>query len=97
MKIRNRATGDKNSRYVVPIETCWAQKSSCAVMVKTTTRLDIARYVGNQRLTLRGDPIDDRAFHSLGVVGPRAAGALLNLLIDTNVSAQRLYYSQETY
>ena len=66
-------------------------------MVKTAARLDIARYMRSKRLTLRGDPIDDRALHSLGVVGPGTAGALLNLLVDTNVSARHVYYSQETY
>ena len=95
MKISNRAAGNKNSRYVVPIEACRAQESSCAVMVKTAAGLDVAGYVRSERLTLRGDPIDNRALHSLGVVGPSAAGTLLNLLVDTNVSARHVDYSQE--
>ena len=57
--------------------------------------LDVARYVRSEQLTLRGDPIDNQAFHSLGVVGPSTAGTLLNLLVDTNVSARHVDYSQE--
>ena len=49
-------------------------------MVKTATCLGIARYVRSQRLTLQGDPINDRTLHALGIVGPSAAGTLLNLL-----------------
>ena len=55
-------------------------------MVKTAARLGITRYVRSERLTLRGDPINDQTLHSLGIVGPSTAGTLLNLLVDTEVS-----------
>ena len=48
-------------------------------MVKTTIYFDITCQRRAQRLTTRGNPIQDGSFQTLGVVRPRAASTFLNL------------------
>ena len=48
-------------------------------MVKAATGLDVTRDMRDQRLSFRGDPINDRTLHSLRVIGPSAGSTLLNL------------------
>lgn len=66
-------------------------------MNKATSRLHVAGDVGGQRLALQSDPIDYRAFHSLGIVSPSTIGAFLNLRkIKACVDLYRLMVTQLT-
>lgn len=60
-------------------------------MVETSSRLDIVGNVRAQRLPFRSNPIDDGAFHPLGVISSGTIGTLLNLKFDTQQLVQRLW------
>lgn len=52
------------------------------IVVEASSGLDIVRDVWIQRLAFRGDPIDDRAFHPLGVICSSIISTFLNLKVS---------------
>ena len=64
---------------MVPVEARWTQQRPCALVMKPTTRLDVARDMGIKTLTLRCNPIYDGTFHSLRVISAGTISTFLDL------------------
>ena len=60
-------------------------------MVETSFRLDIVGNVRAQQLPFQSNPINDGAFHPLGVIGSGTLGTLLNLKFNTRQLVQQLW------
>jgi hypothetical protein len=68
-----------NPLSIVPIQPCWTQQGSSALVIKAPARLNVARDMGVKTLALRCYPINYGAFHSLCVIGTGIISAFLNL------------------
>lgn len=68
-----------NLLWVCPIHSCWTQKEACPWVVKPAIRLLATTKRWHQCFVWWDEPINDRAFETLGIICPRAGSALLNL------------------
>ena len=64
---------------MLPVKARWAQQHPCTLVMESTTRLDIARDMGVETLSLGCDPIYDCTFHSLCIISTGTISAFLNL------------------
>lgn len=62
-----------------PVNTCWAQKSPSSFMVKSTIIFGFAIDGRDENLVVRGDPINNRAFHPFRIIGTGRVSAFLYL------------------
>ena len=81
---------------VIPIQTSRAEKGSSVLMIETSSRLDIPRNMGVQRLPFRGDPIYNGTFHSFHIISTSPIYAFLNLRLRLEVGDAKLI-KDETY
>jgi hypothetical protein len=65
--------------WVRPIQASWAQQSARALMIEATVHLDVASQRRIQRLVARANPIKDRTFETLHIIGPCISGSFLYL------------------
>lgn len=70
----------QNSLRIGPIQASGAKESSCGIMVESTVSLLVAIKRRHERNALQGNPIDDSAFKTFGVIRPRTVSALLQLV-----------------
>jgi hypothetical protein len=65
--------------FIIPVNPGWAEEGPGDRMVETPVRLDVAGQRRIQWDVTIGDPFQDGAFQTLGIVGSRAGNTLLDL------------------
>jgi hypothetical protein len=68
-----------NSLRIIPIHSGWTEERPCGIMVVATIRLNSAGERGSEPDVSRSYPVQNRAFHTLGVIRPRAGDTFLDL------------------
>jgi hypothetical protein len=90
LKVKYPSTKKSSLLRVCPIHSGRAQEEPCLWVVEPASRLDVTSERGHKW----AEPINYGAFDALGIIRPRARGALLNLCKVRSRSVISRWYDQ---